>query len=85
MICPPGKQNAWAGKPGFTRPVFPVMDRRVAVIEQSELQKFSLVILDLEGNEMLRVPSPGNRFIQHPAWMEGDTSLVVIMSDHTSK
>ncbi|MFO7669441.1 MAG: hypothetical protein R6W31_07265 [Bacteroidales bacterium] len=58
---------------------------RVAVVEQSDLQKFSLVILGIDGTELRRVPSPGNLFIQHPAWMAGDSSIVLISSAETGK
>lgn len=80
-----GKTKRLGKKTRFYSPVLSGDGSRVAVIEQSDLQKFSLVILDLDGKEKHRVASPGNLFIQHPAWMEGDTSLVVIVSDHTSK
>jgi len=58
---------------------------RIAAIEQSDLQKFSLVILDLKGRLLNRIPSPGNVLIQHPAWMEKDTAIVVVVSEGQSK
>jgi hypothetical protein len=53
---------------------------RVAAIEQSVYQKFSLVILDMDGRVLQKVPSPGGSYIQQPAWMEKDSALVMIRS-----
>jgi len=58
---------------------------RIVAIEQTDNQVFSLVILDFNGNLLERIASPGNGFIQHPAWMESDTALVVILSDSNGK
>ena len=48
--------------------------------EQTENQQFNLVILNMDGTLKQKIPSPGNRFLQHPAWMENDTALVVLLS-----
>jgi len=58
---------------------------RIAVIGQSKTQQFSLAILSPEGDQLASVPSPGNRFIQHPAWMEADSAIVVTLNDEKGK
>ncbi len=80
-----GKTKRLGKKTRFYSPAVSNDGSRIAVVEQSDLQKFSLVVLDIDGKEQLRVPSPGNRFIQHPAWMEGDSSIVLIRSEKESK
>ncbi len=80
-----GKTRSLGKKTRYYAPAVSGDGQRVAVIEQSEKQKFSLVILGMNGKELLRVPSPGNHFIQHPAWMEGDTSIILIRSVESSK
>ena len=80
-----GKTRSLGKKTRFYSPAVSHDGKRVAVIEQSEKQRFSLVILAIDGKEELRVPSPGNLFIQHPAWMEGDSSIVLVRSEETHK
>ncbi|MGM0472551.1 MAG: hypothetical protein ACQERV_00275 [Bacteroidota bacterium] len=58
---------------------------QIAAIEQSGKQRFSLVILNLNGKKTGSVPSPENRFIQHPAWMENDTAVVVTLNNEDGK
>ena len=58
---------------------------RIAAIEQSEEQRFSLVILSHEGEEIATVSSPDNQFIQHPAWMDRDSAVVVTLSGENGK
>jgi hypothetical protein len=45
----------------------------------------SLVVLDRAGEVIHSVPSPQNRFIQHPQWMEQDSALVVTLSDRSGE
>jgi hypothetical protein len=54
---------------------------RIAAIEQSKQQQFSLMILSLDGAVLASLPSPGNQFIQHPGWMEQDTAVVVTLTN----
>jgi hypothetical protein len=53
---------------------------RVAAVEQTSKQQFNLVILRMDGAIDRKIPSPGNRFIQQPGWMENDSALVVLVS-----
>jgi len=39
----------------------------------------------MDGSVLNRIPSPGNRFIQQPAWMSGDSSIVMVNSGETGK
>jgi len=59
--------------------------KQVVAVEQTEKQQFNLVILNLDGSPEQKIASPGNRFIQHPAWMEQDTALVVLVSVDSGK
>jgi hypothetical protein len=58
---------------------------RIAAIEQTEDQRFNLVMLGKEGQVLETIPSPGNRFLQHPAWMEHDSALVLMVSEESGK
>ena len=58
---------------------------RIAAVEQTELQQFNLVILKLDGTLEQVIPAPQNLFIQHPAWMETDSALVVLASRESGK
>jgi len=58
---------------------------RIAVIEQTEDQHYNLVILKIDGSVLEVIPSPGNLFLQHPAWMEGDTAMVMMVSEDSGK
>jgi hypothetical protein len=59
--------------------------KRIAAVEQTDEQKFNLVILSWDGTIERVVPSPGNRFMQQPAWMENDTALVVLVTSEAGK
>ncbi len=58
---------------------------RIAAIEQTAEQQFNLVILGMDGSMERKIPSPGNKLIQHPAWMDGDSAVVVILSGEQGK
>ena len=58
---------------------------RIAAIEQSARQKYSLVILSMDGGVERKVPSPRNHFIQHPAWMANDSAIVLTLADQSGK
>jgi hypothetical protein len=64
----------------YFAPVISAGGNRVAAVEQTEKQKFNLVILSLDGTIEQVIPSPGNRFLKQPAWMENDTALVALVS-----
>lgn len=56
---------------------------RIAVVEQTKMQEFNLVLLDLNGETEISAHS--DRFIQHPAWMAQDSALVLVRSDGSGK
>jgi len=57
----------------------------VVAVEQTEKQEFNLAILEMDGTRERVVPSPGNRFLQQPSWMDEDTALVVLVSVESGK
>ena len=58
---------------------------RVAVVEQTEKHQFNLAILRMDGTVDRVIHSPGNKFLQHPAWMETDSALVMMVSVESGK
>ena len=58
---------------------------QIAAIEHETDYKFNLVIMDMEGKLLHKVPSPNNFFIQHPAWMENDSGVVVTLTNDDGK
>jgi hypothetical protein len=58
---------------------------KIAAIEQTVDQKFNLVILGIDGQPGFSEASPGNRFIQHPSWMENDSALLVTLTGPNGK
>ena len=58
---------------------------RVVAVEQTENQQFNLAILRMDGTVEQLIPSPGNRFLQQPCWMDQDTALVVLVSLESGK
>lgn len=80
-----GKVKSLGRKTRYYSPAVSENGSKVAVIEQTILQKFNLVILGIDGEVLQSIPSPGNQFIQHPAWMAGDSSIVLIRSDESGK
>lgn len=59
--------------------------KRIVAVEQTELQVFNLTIMDTDGVIEELIPSPGNRLLQHPVWMEEDSALVVLLSGESGK
>jgi hypothetical protein len=59
--------------------------KRLVTVEQTEKQKFNLVILDMDGTREQLVPSPGNRFLQQPCWMDQDSAIVVLVAVDSGK
>ena len=72
-------------KTRYYSPVISGDGTRIAVVEQSEKHQFTLVILHTDGTLDQEIPSPENRFLQHPAWMENDSALVVLLSRASGK
>ena len=80
-----GKVSSLGRKTRYYAPAVSHDGSRVAAVEQSEQQKFSLVIMGLNGTVERKVSFPDNMFIQHPCWMEEDSAVVLIQSDGTGK
>jgi hypothetical protein len=59
--------------------------QRVVAIEQTDTHRFSLVILQTDGFLERKIPSPGNRFLQQPAWFDTDSAVVVLVSVESGK
>jgi hypothetical protein len=73
-----GKVESLGKRTRYYAPAISGDGTRVAAIEQTDTQKFNLVILAMDGRVLSRTPSQENCFIQHPAWMSGDSSILVI-------
>ncbi|MCK4990870.1 MAG: hypothetical protein KAS29_10310, partial [Bacteroidales bacterium] len=58
---------------------------QVVAVEQTEKQEFNLTILHMDGSREEVIPSPGNRFLQQPCWMDQDTAIVVLVSVDSGK
>jgi hypothetical protein len=80
-----GKVTNLGRKTRYYAPAVSHDGSRIAVIEQTDMQQFSLVILGIDGEVLQKVPSPGKQFIQHPCWMENDSALVLIQSEGSGK
>jgi hypothetical protein len=80
-----GMVNNLGRKTRYYSPAVSNDGSRIAAIEQTELQKFNLVILTLDGSIERVIPSPQNQFMQHPAWMETDSALVLLLSGESGK
>ena len=80
-----GKVSNLGRRTRYYAPAVSGNGREIAAIEQTEHQKYYLVLLGIDGTLLHRAPAPGNRFIQHPAWMEGDSAIVCIMNRGSDK
>ncbi len=80
-----GKVKNLGNKTRYYSPALSKDGSRIVAIEQTEGQKFNLVILRIDGTVLETIPSPGNQFLQHPAWMETDSALVVAVSEESGK
>ncbi len=69
----------------FFSPALSHDGERVAAIEQTATQHFNLVILRGDGSIERKVPSPGNRFLQQPAWTDADSAVVMLVSTPSGK
>jgi hypothetical protein len=59
--------------------------KHIVTVEQTEKHQFNLTILDMDGRKERVIPSPGNRFLQHPCWMDQDSAIVVLLSVDSGK
>ena len=80
-----GKVRTLGRKTRYYSPAVSNDGARIAVIEQTVDQQYRLVLLNLDGSVEASFPSPDNRFIQHPSWMERDTSLLITLSEAEGK
>ncbi len=80
-----GKVSNLGRKTRYYAPAVSNDGSRVVVVEQSERQEFSLVILGIDGTVKRKVSSQGNMYIQHPCWMEEDSAVVMIQSEGSGK
>lgn len=80
-----GKVSKLGRKTRYYSPSLSKDGSRIATIEQTKEQHFNLVLLGIDGKLLETIPSPGNRFLQHPAWMEEDSALVLLVSEEEGK
>lgn len=80
-----GKVNKLGSRTRYFSPAVSGEGNRLVAVEQTDKQQFNLAILDMQGKLLQRVPSPGNRFLQHPCWMEKDSAIVVLVSADSGK
>ena len=80
-----GKVRSLGRRTRYYSPAFSNDGSLIAAIEQTVNQEYRLVLLRLDGSLQASFPSPENRFIQHPAWMEQDTALLVTLSEADGK
>jgi hypothetical protein len=70
----------------FMNPVLSPDGARVAVVEYLPDRRCSLVILDAaQGNELRRLPSPGNDMIYTPAWSEDAQRVAMILQSEKGR
>jgi len=80
-----GKVKNLGHKTRYYSPALSNDGSRIAAIEQTDKQKYNLVILQVDGTVLETIPSPENLFLQHPAWMETDTAIVLTVSEESGK
>jgi hypothetical protein len=80
-----GKVTNLGRKTRYYSPSLSKDGSRIVAIEQTKDQHFNLVLLGIDGKLLETIPSPGNRFLQHPAWMEEDSALVLMVSEEEGK
>jgi hypothetical protein len=80
-----GMVNNLGKKTRYFSPAISGDGTRVVAVEQTEQQQFNMTILQMDGTVDRVIPFPGNKFIQHPAWMENDSALVVMVSVDSGK
>ncbi|MEZ5071482.1 MAG: hypothetical protein R2751_11065 [Bacteroidales bacterium] len=85
LDLPSGRVRSLGHKTRLYSPALSRDGTRIVAVEQGVDQKFHLVVLDLEGKVLSRAGFPGGNFLQHPAWMDGDSALVVFVSGPAGK
>lgn len=80
-----GKVRSLGRRTRYYSPALSKSGSRIAAVEQTVRNRYHLVILTLDGSAESIIPTPNNRFIQHPAWTEKDTALLAILSEPDGK
>jgi len=80
-----GKVKNLGRKTRYYSPAISMDGSQIVAIEQTEKQRYNLAILKIDGTLTHTIPSPGNRYIQHPAWMENDSGLLMTLSLENGK
>ncbi|RLE01998.1 MAG: hypothetical protein DRJ13_06130 [Bacteroidetes bacterium] len=80
-----GELSSLGKKTRYFSPAISGDGTRVVAVEQTEKQQFNLIILPIDGSSEEVIPSPGNRFLQQPCWMENDSAIVVLVSGDSGK
>ncbi len=80
-----GKVSYLGKRTRYYAPAISSDGEMIAATEQGTDHSFRLVILDTEGNLKEAVRSPGNMFIQHAAWMEQDSAVMVVANGDKGK
>ncbi len=80
-----GKVSNLGKRTRYFSPAISGNGTRIVAVEQTEKQQFNLTILHMDGTREEVIPSPGNRFLQQPCWMENDSAIVVLVSGDSGK
>ncbi len=76
-----GKVKSLGSRTRYYAPALSNSGKQIVSVEQKTDHSFNLVVLDFDGSVIKSVPSPGNKYIQHPTWMENDTAILVTLND----
>ena len=80
-----GELSSLGKKTRYFSPAISGDGTRIVAVEQTDKQQFNLTILRMDGSIEKVIPSPGNRFLQQPCWMDQDSALVVLVSVDSGK
>jgi len=80
-----GEVNKLGKRTRYYSPAVSGDGTRIVAVEQTDKQQFNLTILDMDGKREHIIPSPGNRFLQHPCWMDQDSAIVILVSVDSGK
>lgn len=80
-----GRVENLGSKTRYYSPALSRDGQRVAAIEQTDTHRFNLVVLRHDGSTEVKIPSPGNRFLQQPAWTDQDSAVVLLMATESGK
>jgi hypothetical protein len=70
----------------YSAPEFSSTGDTIAVIEATPGYEFFLILLSSSSGKVLdRIPSPGNAWLQDPAWLDGKNEIIVISVNDNGK